>query len=115
VLPWSNAGMLNLHLAEISKVVAPGAHAAVIIDGTGYHGAGKVEVPNNITLVKLPLGRSSTRSRMSANTRARTSSQTVCGTPRADRSGVRRSFRFFARDPEVATSITTRECARGKI
>ena len=46
--------MFNLHLLEISKVVAPGAHAVVILDGAGYHGAGKVEVPDNFTLIKLP-------------------------------------------------------------
>jgi transposase len=50
----SNAEMFNLHLLEISKVVAPGAHAVVILDGAGYHGAGKVEVPDNFTLIKLP-------------------------------------------------------------
>jgi len=41
-------------LAEVSQAVAPGAHAAVLIDGAGYHIAGDLTVPNNITLVRLP-------------------------------------------------------------
>jgi predicted Zn-ribbon and HTH transcriptional regulator len=39
-------------LAELSQ--APGAHAAVLIDGAGYHGAADLTIPDNITLVRLP-------------------------------------------------------------
>lgn len=45
---------MGLHLAEISKCVAPGAHAIVILDGAGWHGAKTLAVPANITLLKLP-------------------------------------------------------------
>lgn len=41
-------------LAELSQTAAPGAHAAVLIDGAGYHIAGDLTVPDNITLVRLP-------------------------------------------------------------
>lgn len=37
VLPRANAEMLSLHLAEIGKQVAPGAHAILVLDGAGYH------------------------------------------------------------------------------
>jgi transposase len=45
---------MSLHLAEIGRRVAPGAHAALVIDGAGYHVAARLAVPRNITLVRLP-------------------------------------------------------------
>ena len=55
VLPFANAAMMNLHLAEISANVASGAHAMLTIDGAGWHQTGdKLRVPNNITLLHLP-------------------------------------------------------------
>jgi transposase len=45
---------MSLHLAEISRNVEPNAHAALILDGAGYHIAGDLEVPHNITLIRLP-------------------------------------------------------------
>ncbi len=45
---------MNQHLNEISKVVSPDAHAVLILDGAGWHGAKSLDVPNNITLLKLP-------------------------------------------------------------
>ena len=45
---------MSLHLAEISRCVAPGAHTALVIDGAGYHVAARLAVPGNITLVRLP-------------------------------------------------------------
>lgn len=43
-----------MHLAEISREIAPNAHAALILDGAGYHVAADLVVPDNITLVPLP-------------------------------------------------------------
>lgn len=54
VLPAANAATMSLHLAAISAKVAPGGHAALIIDGAGYHIAKALTVPDNITLVRLP-------------------------------------------------------------
>lgn len=54
MLPHANAEGFSLHLAEISKAVEPGAHAVVLTDGAGYHGAAAVEVPDNLTLIALP-------------------------------------------------------------
>lgn len=45
---------MTLHLAEISRQVARGAHAALVFDGAGYHLAKDLAVPDNITLVPLP-------------------------------------------------------------
>lgn len=54
VLPKANAEAFSLHLAEISARVAPGAHAVLVLDGAGWHGARKIEAPANITPLTLP-------------------------------------------------------------
>lgn len=45
---------MGLHLKEIAKAVAPGAHALLIVDDAGWHCAKALEVPDDITLLKLP-------------------------------------------------------------
>ncbi len=40
--------------AEISSAVKVGAHAVVLLDQAGWHGAKALEVPDNITLLPLP-------------------------------------------------------------
>jgi hypothetical protein len=54
VLPKCNTRVMNLHLAEISASVAPGAHAALLLDQAGWHLSAKLLVPSNVTLVPLP-------------------------------------------------------------
>jgi hypothetical protein len=54
VMPYVDTEAMNLHLAEISRTVAPGAHAVVIVDGAGWHIAHDLAVPGNITLLPLP-------------------------------------------------------------
>ena len=50
---------MNLHLAEIGRRVAPGAHAVLALDGAGWHGAGwhgagDLTVADDLTLLPLP-------------------------------------------------------------
>ena len=45
---------MNLHLAEIATQVAPGAHAALLVDQAGWHLSGGLVVPPNIALIPLP-------------------------------------------------------------
>lgn len=46
---------MNEHLAEISRTVAPGAYAVIILDGAGWHlPGGKLRIPDNISLLPLP-------------------------------------------------------------
>jgi len=55
VLPHANTHAMNLHLAEISRSVAPGAHAVLVCDGAGWHRTGgRLRVPGNISLLRLP-------------------------------------------------------------
>lgn len=54
VLPRCTTEAMALHLAEISQAVAPGSHAALLLDQAGWHVSSKLKVPSNITLVPLP-------------------------------------------------------------
>ena len=49
-----NTAAMNLHLAEISRTVAPGAHAVLVLDGAGWHSSKTLIVPENISLLSLP-------------------------------------------------------------
>jgi hypothetical protein len=54
VLPYADAEATGLHLAEIGRRVAPGAHGVVVLDGAGWHASGGLAVPENLTLLPLP-------------------------------------------------------------
>ena len=45
---------MNAHLQEISRAVARRVHAVLMLDGAGWHKAGALVVPANITLLPLP-------------------------------------------------------------
>ena len=53
-LPYADADMMQLHLDEISRNVAEGAHAVLLLDRAGWHTTGKLDVPDNITPIFLP-------------------------------------------------------------
>jgi putative transposase len=54
VLPRCNTAAMRLHLAEIARAVAPGAHAVLLLDQAGWHLSDKLTLPANITLMPLP-------------------------------------------------------------
>ena len=54
VLPHVNVEAMNLHLAEIGRRVAEGAHAVLVLDGAGWHTSPRLRVPGNISLLSLP-------------------------------------------------------------
>jgi hypothetical protein len=53
-MPFVDTRAMNDHLAEISRTVAPGAHAVLVLDGAGWHGGHAMVVPDNLSLVVLP-------------------------------------------------------------
>src|ERR1700733_4662817 len=53
-LPYADTDMMQLHLDEISRNVAEGAHAVLLLDRAGWHTTGKLDVPQNITPIFLP-------------------------------------------------------------
>jgi transposase len=54
VMPYANSEAMNLHLREIARAVAPGAHAILVLDGAGWHTSHTLKPPHNITLLYLP-------------------------------------------------------------
>ena len=54
VVPGRDAGRPEEH-DEIATKVTPGAHAIVLLDQAGWHGAKVLKVPSNISLMTLPL------------------------------------------------------------
>jgi len=54
VLPSCNTDAMNLHLVEISRTVAPGAHAVMLVDQAGWHMTNALIVPENISIIPLP-------------------------------------------------------------
>ncbi|WP_409567584.1 IS630 family transposase [Methylobacterium sp. J-030] len=55
VMPRRTTEAMALHLAEIAKAVAPGAHAVLLLEQAGWHTNRKLAVPTNITLLPLPV------------------------------------------------------------
>jgi hypothetical protein len=55
ITPTANTECMNLHLQEISTQVSPGAYAALICDGAGWHQrGGELNLPDNIVMIQLP-------------------------------------------------------------
>jgi transposase len=55
VMPSVNSEAMSEHLAEIARIVAPGAHAVLVCDGAGWHQSGeRLTIPENISLLRLP-------------------------------------------------------------
>ena len=54
VLPSCDTPAMARHLAEVSRAVAPGAHAVLLLDRAGWHISPHLKVPSNITLFPLP-------------------------------------------------------------
>ena len=52
MLPACNSEAMQLHLDEIAIKVSPGAHAILLLDQAGWHGAKILKVPSNITLMR---------------------------------------------------------------
>jgi transposase len=52
--PQLNAKIINTFLAQFSQTLAADEHAAMIWDGAGFHVAGKLQVPDNVTIIQLP-------------------------------------------------------------
>ena len=53
-MPYCDTEAMTAHLAEISAMVDPGAHAVIMVDQAGWHMSPKLTIPENITLLPLP-------------------------------------------------------------
>ena len=54
VLPTVSTAAMSRFLAELLAQIATDAHAVLVLDQAGWHGARALVVPDNITLVPLP-------------------------------------------------------------
>ncbi len=52
--PCLNAGVMNAFLREFSRSLAPDVQAVLLWDGAGFHRSGKLQVPENVSLIELP-------------------------------------------------------------
>mgnify|MGYP001161002038 CR=1 FL=1 len=46
---------MNIFLQGLSKEIKEGKHVALIVDNAGWHNSNELIVPDNITLIPLPL------------------------------------------------------------
>ena len=53
-LPCADTEAMQLHLEEISRNVAVGAHAVLLFDRAGWHTTSNLVMPSNITPIWLP-------------------------------------------------------------
>ena len=53
-LPFADTEAMQLHLDEIARTVAKGAHAVLLLDRAGWHTTRALVVPKNITMILLP-------------------------------------------------------------
>ncbi|PWC40430.1 transposase [Azospirillum sp. TSO22-1] len=53
-MPHCTSEAMALHLEEISRAVALGAYAVVLLDQAGWHTSTKLPIPGNITPLPLP-------------------------------------------------------------
>ena len=54
VLPEATTAAMNLFLAAFAAGLPGDVHAALVVDGAGWHGSRGLVVPANVTLVPLP-------------------------------------------------------------
>ena len=53
-LPFADTKAMQLHIDEIARHIAKGAHAVLLLDRAGWHTTGALKWPKNITPVLLP-------------------------------------------------------------
>ena len=54
VAPQVNTGTTNVSPAQFARELPPGVHAVMVLDRAGWHTAGGLRVPPNVTLVHRP-------------------------------------------------------------
>ena len=54
VLPEVSTAAMDVFLAELARAVPAGTHAALVLDGAGWHVSEGLSVPPNLTLIHPP-------------------------------------------------------------
>ena len=114
IAPAANTECMNLHLAEISTQVAPGAVAALVCDRAGWHQSGdKLKVPDNIVMVELPpyAPELNPMENVWAYLRANKLCARVWDSYEAIQQACLDAWNFLVKDPDRIRSIGTRDWA----
>ncbi|MCA3444742.1 MAG: transposase, partial [Rhodobacter sp.] len=100
--------------AEIARAVAEGAHAILVLDGAGWHGAKALCVPDNITLLPLPpyAPELNPGDNVWAYLRANRLASSAFETYEQIVTRCCEAWNFFANDTTTIRSITSREYAK---
>jgi hypothetical protein len=54
ISPCLNSGVINGFLQQFSAAPDPAVHAVLVWDGAGFHTAGALKIPENVTILKMP-------------------------------------------------------------
>ena len=54
MMPTADTQAMQLHLEEISKTAAKGAHTVILMDQARWHTTGRLTLPDNLSLLFLP-------------------------------------------------------------
>ena len=113
-MPKADTSAMRAHLKEISKTVAPGAHAILVLDGAGWHGAKALKIPKNITLLPLPpyAPELNPIENVWAYLRANKLAISVFDTYDEIVDRCCEAWNFFANDQKAVRSITSRKYAK---
>ncbi len=114
VMPGADTAAMNAHLAEIARTVAEDAHAVLVLDGAGWHAAKALRVPDNITLLPLPLYAPELNPIENVWPYLRANRLAISIFETYDEIVARccDAWNFFANDTATVRSITTREYAK---
>ncbi len=109
----ANADEMNRHLANIAAAVPPGRHTVLVPDGAGWHRAKRLEVPANISLLRLPLYslELNPMENVFAFLKGTFLANRVFATVEEVRDSIASAWTSFRSDPERIASITMREWA----
>lgn len=112
-MPHADTEAMNAHLAEISRTVAEGAHAILVLDGAGWHGTLELRLPENITLLRLPPYAPELNPIGNVRAYLRASRLAISVLEKHDEIVARccDAWNFFANDIDTVRSITNRDDA----
>ena len=115
-VPFVNTAAMNAHLAEIARNVTPGAHALLILDGTGWHGSNALVIPDNLSLLTLPPYSPELNAveNVWAYLRANKLAISVFEIYEDIVDACCNAWNFFANNPNAIASITSRDWAEGR-
>ena len=110
----ANTREMNRHPRDISAAVAPGRHAVVILDGAGWHRSKDLEIPDNVTLLRLPpySPELNPAENLFAFLKSNYLANRVFATVDDVYTAIADAWNALLSDPDRISSITTREWAK---